>query len=90
MPYFAHSSTRVAPLTPVRSAFSIEVVPYLKTDLPPAKKQAYQARLFGEHLTHYLDCVVRGVDHWVTTGRAVVEDQFGWNPLYSAPAASAR
>ncbi len=74
---------RISPLSQAQCEFSIEVVPYLKSDLPVEKKQQYQAHLFGLDLQHYLDCVVKGVDYWVVTGRDVVKDQFGANPLYS-------
>lgn len=47
------------------------------------------AREFGADLQHYLDCVVRGVKHWIETGDDVAEDQFGWDPLYSRPRAMA-
>lgn len=63
--------------------FSIEVFPYLKSDLPDEKKCAYQARLFGDTLEHYLDCVVKGVRYKVVTGKDVIKDQFGFNAHYS-------
>ena len=62
---------------------SIEVFPLLKSDLSDEKKRAYQERLFGEVLQHYLECVVAGVKFFATTGNAVTKDQFGRNPLYS-------
>ena len=40
-------------------------------------------RLFGPDLQHYLDCVVKGVEFWIRTGRVVEKDQFGRNRLYS-------
>ena len=55
----------------------------LKSDLGDEKKRAYQGRLFGELLQHYLECVVAGVKFFATTGNAVIKDQFGRNPLYS-------
>ena len=65
---------------------SIEVVPLLKPDLSEEKKRAYQERLFGEVLQHYLECVVTGVKFFATTGKAVIKNQFGRNSLYSDPA----
>ena len=65
---------------------SIEVVPLLKPDLSEEKKRAYQERLFGEVLQHYLECVVAGVKFFATTGKAVIKNQFGRNSLYSDPA----
>lgn len=74
---------RIVPRSDSACRFSIEVVPYLKRDLSEAQKAAYQDRLFGPDLQHYLDCVVKGVEFWITTGRDVEKDQFGRNPLYS-------
>ena len=74
---------RIDPQSGTHCDFSIDVVPYLKTELPEAKKSAYQARLFGADLQHYLDCVVQGVEYWVRTGQDVQKNQFGSNPLYS-------
>lgn len=79
---------RIRPLSNAACRFSIEVFPYLRADAPDAEKAKYQERLFGDDLRHYLDCVVRGVDYWITTGEDVRPDQFGRNPLYSAPAAA--
>lgn len=66
-----------------RSKLSIDVIPYLKANLPISKKLKYQERLFGSELEHYLQCVVKGVDYVVTTGVNVKKNQFGTNPLYS-------
>ena len=77
---------RIEPTSLQTCRFSIEVVPLLKPDLSEEKKRAYQERLFGEVLQHYLECVVAGVEFFATTGKAVVKDQFGRNPLYSEPA----
>ena len=55
----------------------IEVFPLLRSDLSDEKKRAYQERLFGEVLQHYLECVVAGVRFFATTGTAVIKDQFG-------------
>lgn len=71
-----------------RCRFSIEVFPLLPDDMPEARKAAILEKEFGADLAHYLDCVVKGVKHWVETGQPVTEDQFGWNPLYSAPKAA--
>ena len=54
---------RIAPQTASSCRFSIEVIPYLKADLEDAQKARYLERLFGDHLQHYLDCVVKGVDY---------------------------
>ena len=77
---------RIEPTSRRTCRFSIEVVPLLKSDLSDEKKRTYQERLFGEVLQHYLECVVAGVKFFATTGKAVVKDQFGRNPLYSEPA----
>lgn len=75
---------RIAPTSPETCRLSIEVFPLLKAALSAEKKAAYQARLFGEVLQHYLECVVQGVQFFATTGQPVREDQFGKNSLYSA------
>ena len=74
---------RIEPTSPRTCRLSIEVVPLLKSDLSDEKKRAYQERLFGDVLQHYLECVVAGVKFVATTGNAVIKDQFGTNPLYS-------
>ncbi len=74
---------RIAPRSETSCRLSIEVVPYLKIDLSKEQKRRYQDRLFGADLRHYLDCVVKGVEYWIRTGRDVEKDQFGRNPLYS-------
>ena len=67
-----------------RSMLSIEVVPFIKTELSDKKKCLFIERLFGSVLQHYLDCVVRGYGYHVTTGKSVTSNQFGRNPHYSA------
>ena len=74
---------RISPLSETICRFAIEVIPYLKKDLTKEQKRQYQARLFGPELQHYLDCVVKGVEFWIRTGRVVEKDQFGRNRLYS-------
>ena len=68
-----------------RTRVDIRVFPLLPGDMPEAKKQAILDKEFGADLQHYLDGVVKGIKHWIETGTPVTEDQFGWNPLYSAP-----
>lgn len=79
----AHVAWRIKALDEARSELSIEVTPYLKLGLSESRKQAYQQRFFGDVIAQYLDSVVRGVDHVVTTGQAVQKDQFGTHPIYS-------
>ena len=74
---------RIEPTSLRNCRLSIEVFPLLKSDQSDEKKRAYQDRLFGEVLQHYLDCVVSGVRFFATTGNAVTKGQFGRNPLYS-------
>ena len=74
---------RVEPASPETCRLSIEVFPLLKSGLSDEKKHAYQERLFGEVLQHYLECVVKGVKLFATTGNTVNKDQFGKNSLYS-------
>jgi hypothetical protein len=78
---------RIAAEGDAQCRLSIEVEPLLPDDMPEAKKRAILEREFGADLQHYLDCVVKGIKHWVETGTPVTEDQFGWNPLYSSPRA---
>lgn len=79
---------RIVPQGDDRCRFSIEVFPLLPHDMPEMRKAAILDKEFGADLAHYLDCVVRGVKHWVETGTPVTEDQFGWNQLYSRPRAA--
>lgn len=74
---------RLDPLDSARSALAIEVTPYLRIDMPTAEKLAYQQRAFGKTVEAYLDSVLRGVEHFVTTGDAVRKNQFGSHPIYS-------
>ena len=77
---------RIEPTSPRACRFSIEVFPLLKSNLSDEKKRAYQERLFGEVLQHYLECVVAGLRFFATTGNEVSKDQFGTNSLYSGRA----
>lgn len=79
----AHVSWRIEPLNTARSALTITVTPYIRSDLPAGRKAAYQRRVFGKSIARYLDSVVQGVDHFVTTGHAVQKNQFGSHPMYS-------
>ena len=74
---------RITPVSGIICDFTVEVIPYLKLNLTDEKKREYQSRLFGPNLQHYLDCVVKGVEYWIRTGKTVQMDQFGYNPLYS-------
>jgi len=65
---------RITPLSATSCRLSIEVVPFLKQDLSEERKRQYQERLFGPDLRHYLECVVKGVDYWIRTGRDVERD----------------
>ncbi len=79
----ARVSWRIKALGAERSEFGIEVTAYLRTDLPASRKVSYQERFFGDTIAQYLDSVVKGVDHLVTTGQAVRKNQFGSHPIYS-------
>ena len=76
---------RVLAASPVSSAISIEVFPFIKVGTEESKRELYLSRLFGADFQHYLDCVVKGVKYYSETGKAVDEDQFGSNKLYSNP-----
>ena len=75
---------RIREPEPQVSVFSIAVFSFLDPDWTPAGTQHYLDRFFGKTFDHYLDCVVRGVNHHVVTGEDVSEDQFGANPVFSA------
>lgn len=79
----AHVCWRIEPLDIARSALTITVTAYLRSDLSASRKAAYQRRVFDKSIARYLDSVVRGVDHLVTTGQAVQKNQFGSHPMYS-------
>ncbi len=79
----ARVAWRIKALDDQRSELSIEVTPYLKSGLSESRKHTYEQRFFGDVIALYLDSVVRGVDHVVTTGQAVRENQFGTHPIYS-------
>ena len=77
---------RTLPHGGAESEFSIEVFPLLRRTLSNERRAAYQQRLFGNVLEHYLGCVVRGVAWFATTGKAVEPNQFGRSEMYSEPA----
>lgn len=79
----ARVSWRIQTLEAERSELGIEVTPYLETGLSASRKGSYQRRFFGDSLVQYLDSVVKGVDHLVTTGQAVRKNQFGSHPFFS-------
>lgn len=66
------------------SDFSITVFPYLEMGWNEHERSIYLDRFFGKSFDHYLQCVAKGVQYHVTTGRDVGEDQFGSNPVFSA------
>ncbi len=80
----ARVAWRIKALNEGRSELSIEVTPYLKSALSEPRKRSHEQRFFGDTIAQYLDSVVRGVDHVVTTGQAVRKNQFGSHPIYSA------
>lgn len=80
---------RIVPEGDESCRFSVEVIPLLPDDMAEARKAAILEKEFGADLQHYLDCVVKGIKHWVETGEPVTENQFGWNPLYSRPCGAA-
>ena len=79
----ARVAWRIIPIDETHCELLIEVTPYLKSEWPESRKQGYQQRYFSQVIADYLDSVVRGVDHFVTTGQSVRQDQFGRHPLYS-------
>ena len=73
----------IEPVSPGRAVFSIEVVSYLRTDLPPDRLDRYTRDVVEHQIPPYLDGVVRGVAHFVETGVPVSRNQFGAHPIYS-------
>ena len=67
-----------------RCALSISVIPYLRSELSETRKRAYERLAFGGSIERYLQSVVQGIDHRVTTGEKVHPNQFGKHPVYSA------
>ncbi|MEG4940352.1 hypothetical protein [Microcoleus sp. F4-D5] len=76
-------SWRIKPFEQSRSKLSIEVTPYLESHLLDAVKLEFQRQYFGKSVEIYLDSFLRGVDYFVTTGRAVQAKQFGSHPIYA-------
>jgi hypothetical protein len=66
-----------------RCELSITIIPYVKADMPEARKKAFERLIFGDSIERYLQSVVKGIEHVVTTGEQVVPDQFGNHPAYS-------
>ena len=66
-----------------RCALSISVIPYLKSEMSETRKRAYEQLAFGRSIERYLQSVVQGIDHCVTTGEKVQPNQFGKHPVYS-------
>lgn len=64
-------------------ALSISVIPYLNSEMSEPKKRAYERLVFGQSIERYLQSVVQGIEHCVTTGEKVRPNQFGKHPVYS-------
>ncbi len=76
---------RIESRAPGHSEFRIEVAPYVEPGWSAGEESHYLERFFGDAFEHYLNCVVKGLKYHVTTGKDVREDQFGANPVFSAP-----
>ena len=73
----------IEPMAAGRATFSIEVVSYLRSDLPPDRLASYVRDIVEGQIPPYLDGVVGGVAHFVETGVPVTRNQFGPHPIYS-------
>ena len=80
-------SWRIEPRDSGSCELSISVTPYLEGGWDSRQTAAYLKRFYGPAFDHYLDSVVRGLEYYVRTGEVVARDQFGHNPVFSAPAA---
>ena len=79
----------IAPDSDNRTEFSIVVYPYVDAAWDESERIRYLKRFFGNVFGHYLQCVVKGIDYFVTTGKDVCEDHFGSNPVFSSPSQAA-
>lgn len=79
----ASAAWMITPVDERSCRFAIEVVSWLRADLPPGKLARYRRDVVEAAIPPYLDGVVRGVAHCSETGQAVSRNQFGPHPLYS-------
>jgi hypothetical protein len=76
-------SWNIEPLCEPQSELSIMVTPILDSHLLEATKTSYVQKYFGESMVVYLDSLLRGVGHFLETGKAVEQRQFGSHPVYA-------
>jgi hypothetical protein len=76
-------SWNIEPMGESQSELSIMVTPILDSHLLEATKTSYVQKYFGESMVVYLDSLLRGVEHFVATGQAVEQRQFGTHPIYA-------
>lgn len=76
-------SWRIVPAAGDESLLRITVYPHVLQELPVAVRWLpYRVRV-QPLLSHYLSCVVRGFEWYVTRGEAVPRNQFGSHPWFS-------
>ena len=75
-------SWNIRPLGEAQSDFSLTVTPILESHLLETTKKIY-VQNFATSVEVYLDSLLRGMEHFVTTGQAVEARQFGTHPTFA-------
>jgi hypothetical protein len=57
--------------------------PILESHLLETTKNSYVQTYFGNSIVVYIDSLLQGVEHFVTTGQEVKPRQFGNHPVYA-------
>jgi hypothetical protein len=76
-------SWKIAALGETGSELSITVTPLLESHLLPATKRYFTETYYGKSIEVYLDHLLRGADHFLSTGRTVSARHFGTHPVYA-------
>jgi hypothetical protein len=79
----AWSSWNIRFIERAQSELSITDTPILESHLLETTKKIYLQTYFGKSIEVYLDSLLRGVEHFVITGRAVEPRQFGTHAVYA-------
>ncbi len=77
----------ITPIGEDRCRLAINILPFVRQDVPPPDRSAYVAEVIESGLPPYLDSVVRGVRHVAESGQPVERNQFGSHPIFSPDAA---
>jgi len=75
-------SWNIGHLGEAQSDFSLTVTPILESHLLETTKKTY-VQSFAASVEVYLDSFLRGVDHFVMTGKEVEARQFGAHPMFA-------